>query len=114
MDDLVRLSALRESLTPARQYTNQRCHVPSDSGSRAVMSSVNGGTTGGSVFRRGAIAWRSRAGLRHFGAGRGTGETTPSRARGRGDRKDFHRAAKSGAATKVANRSKMPVMRLER
>ena len=49
----------------------------------------------------------------HSGAGWGTGEATaPPRACG--DRKDFHRADRSGAAMNVASTSNMPVMRLER
>ena len=56
----------------------------------------------------------SRLNGRYSGAGWGTGDATPSRARWRGERNDFHRAPKSGAATKLAITSKMPVMRLER
>src|SRR5580658_8660628 len=49
--------------------------------------------------------------LDHFGAGSETGEASAPRARG--DRSDFHRADKPGAAAKVASTNNTPVMRLE-
>jgi hypothetical protein len=61
-----------------------------------------------------AAIWRDGKSLRcldHFGCW-GTDAAPPPRTRG--DRKDFHRADRSGAATNVASTSNRPVMRLER
>jgi hypothetical protein len=52
--------------------------------------------------------------LDHFGADWESGEASASAPRPRGDRSDFHRADKLGAAAKVASTSNTPVMRLER
>ena len=63
-----------------------------------------------------AAIWRDGKSLRcldHFG-GWGTGAAPAPPLRTRGDRKDFHRADRSGAATNVASTSNRPVMRLER
>jgi hypothetical protein len=63
-----------------------------------------------------AAIWRDGKSLRcldHVG-GWGTDAATALLPRTRGDRKDFHRADRSGAATNVASTSNRPVMRLER